>query len=1431
MDVYLSQLYHDHSDLLVPFYCADYERKDWCRLEWRQMRDIIKRRQDESIMPFRFDDAPIAGVLSIDGYVKIDQRTANDVVALILERLAALDFGRSYANPLAGVKAAPVIDTSAVAPSTGSTPGPTASAAPLVSPQLSTLLALLGQSQSASQVCRPKPRFQDLFEIVSDPDEVARALYGADPGTSLAPYEVAYLVQRDGKTETRAILDKALARARGRLVICGHAGTGKTREAAEYARYLCARNWKIGVARSDSDAQLGEISTIPPELRGTNLLLVIDDLHTRVVAREDGQPPYLDRLEACLGSLEKFFGENASVIAVARSEPHFRQLLQLAPGQSLWRSFAVCQLPDFSLESLQQLLGNLASQVHVEFDPQQIRSLIENSDRRPETLFSNVRLAQHDHVPLGERWSPRDGLSWQTIFLRAQAKYPVTDEIYHALRLLGEAGLPRRVAYVAAISQTLAEEDTAKSIEGLVEDGFLRLRQGVLSAYSDQQLAEGLQETEVPPICLEDQWGLVIRTIHESPASPEERSADLVSLAFALIGAKQTARAGEVTGLAVECDPTNARAFFARAGALFLSGRFAGSEHYLTESLTRDPSDSNARFLRGVARNLLGDFAGMITDLDAAIAQGRNDSMVYTLRALAHSNLGNLPKAQEDYTAAIERGQNDAIVFLARGGIRHQLRDYAGAESDFSAALERGIDFETAMRPAAALSRGDVTNSLDLLTQAKAGRTAESDAMLRGLRGTVRLAQGKFPEAEEDLSFALEHGGSRSLSRVSELLRDAQLPGFAHAKEQLASAQGFLAGNGAYYQLRGIARRELNRLSEADEDFSAALAAGLDHEEVYFARGLNRLRWGRPGEAETDFDNAIQRGRNEADVFYLRGVSLLSQQKLLLAEADFDAAIQRGKSDGQTLFFRAAARLDLGKVKEAEADADAALNQGHRDAATYFIRGAARVAQEKHVLGEEDLDTAVANGRCDGATYYLRGIARYHQQKLDLAEADLSLAIDNGKADLQTYSWRAGVRIDRGNFAGAEQDLDAAIAGGRTDSMAFFGRGVARLSQQKFAAAVEDFTHAIQTGKVDAEAFRLRAEASGGRDEYVAADEDYTAAIAAGADNPRIYLRRAMARQAMGDKAAEAEADLSVAIDRGLDQPEVYFERAQLRCRLGRFEEGANDIEASIARGRDDAATHVLLAAARTELKQYADAERGLDAVIARAPQEFLARSLRGRLRLIRADLEAAQADLDVAVEQRPDDGESRYLRGSLRYIRGNLRGALDDYDAAAANGRDDSTVHCNRACAYFRLCLFSEGEGACNQALRCGAEHPDSVGCLGVKSLAQGDFGTAVGKFDEGVAASQGTDWQFWRGLANLLLGKLAEAESAYLQGLANSLPADLALAIEELNYWSERWSDVVGRVGAADTLARIKASLRAALGTATTPDSRALSGAPAAS
>lgn len=88
MDLYLQEIYRDQSDLVVPIFCAEYEKKKWCNVEWRVIRTILMdRSRDDCIMAIRRDSAPIPGFLEVDGYIDAKSLTSRKVADLILERV------------------------------------------------------------------------------------------------------------------------------------------------------------------------------------------------------------------------------------------------------------------------------------------------------------------------------------------------------------------------------------------------------------------------------------------------------------------------------------------------------------------------------------------------------------------------------------------------------------------------------------------------------------------------------------------------------------------------------------------------------------------------------------------------------------------------------------------------------------------------------------------------------------------------------------------------------------------------------------------------------------------------------------------------------------------------------------------------------------------------------------------------------------------------------------------------------------------------------------------------------------------------------------------------------------------------------------------------------------------------------------------------
>jgi len=89
LDTYLQSAYHDESDLVVVFSCSDYDKKEWCGLEWRAVRDIIKQRRGQDVMIIRMDDTKLEGLYSIDGYIDAQKRRPNEIADLIFVRMSS----------------------------------------------------------------------------------------------------------------------------------------------------------------------------------------------------------------------------------------------------------------------------------------------------------------------------------------------------------------------------------------------------------------------------------------------------------------------------------------------------------------------------------------------------------------------------------------------------------------------------------------------------------------------------------------------------------------------------------------------------------------------------------------------------------------------------------------------------------------------------------------------------------------------------------------------------------------------------------------------------------------------------------------------------------------------------------------------------------------------------------------------------------------------------------------------------------------------------------------------------------------------------------------------------------------------------------------------------------------------------------------------
>jgi hypothetical protein len=90
LDLYLQEIYRYQTRLIVVFMCEDYARKEWCGLESRAIRDLLKTRQNDRIMLLTVDGKRIDGIFSIDGHMDISKDSEDEVASAIYSRLMEL---------------------------------------------------------------------------------------------------------------------------------------------------------------------------------------------------------------------------------------------------------------------------------------------------------------------------------------------------------------------------------------------------------------------------------------------------------------------------------------------------------------------------------------------------------------------------------------------------------------------------------------------------------------------------------------------------------------------------------------------------------------------------------------------------------------------------------------------------------------------------------------------------------------------------------------------------------------------------------------------------------------------------------------------------------------------------------------------------------------------------------------------------------------------------------------------------------------------------------------------------------------------------------------------------------------------------------------------------------------------------------------------
>jgi tetratricopeptide (TPR) repeat protein len=1262
-------------------------------------------------------------------------------------------------------------------PGTPEPPAPTAASLVQTPAGLQLLVSLAsGSPVQIVQSARPRPSFDELFEVIAGGDDVPRALFGigSRKTAALSPQDAEYVKEREGVPDVTDALQSALSGAGGRLLVLGRGGIGKTREVAELGRALANKRWTVCLARAGHHTRIGPVSELPAALVDARFLFVIDNVHASMLASAEDPTPYTARLDAFLNDIERLAPGDVSAIAIARDEPRFLQHLGLRPGDTRWGSFGHYRLAEFTLEGLQRILVSLARRAGVAVAAEDVPKLVENSDRKPETLFINVDVAAAARTALtSSSWLPTEGDSWRQKSAAASARFPLARHVFAALRMVTLAGISPRVEYVQAISRALSGEDGTRAIDGLVDEGLLRLRQNMLTAFSPEQL-EGEAASERP---LAQTLEIIAPVVIEQASARREWLDDLSYLAGAFGRADNSKEVDRVATLAIDAGLDTSRVYQLRGAARFLTGRLEGAVSDLSTAIARDERDPQNYVLRGNVRNLLGEFEGVIADMTKALELGRDEVAVRGTLGLAHARLQQWDAALASLTVAVQKGANAALaVFI--GTIRQQTGDLLGAEADFSAVLEQGgLSMGPALDVLTAIGEGNASRAFDEFEAKLAAAGGVDNALVYGMRGFVRLMARKFAEADLDLTAALEGGFGASFLRMTKALEQTNLPGLRQPARELRGVIDIYSRDAVIYQARAAVRLELGRPDDALKDAQESLARGFTPKLAHWLQANIYNRMGRFAEAAAAATLAIDLGQTDAESYALRGFLRLNTNDLVGAEADLERAIELGRNDGWPFYWRALARQRQNNLKDAEADLGEAIQRGGVLALASFLRAGMRVDGGDAAGAEADAEAGIGASPADPTGFALRGAARINLGKSAEAEADLTRAMELKRKDFIVYRWRAVARMNLGKLAGSDADFSEALRLGDDDPQTLVSRAQVR----------------VDLGRLED------------------AEKDLDTALAGGSTSPWIYRHRGRIRESLGRFDA-AEQDLTAAIDGGIDDASVYIDRADCLRRQSKFAPALADYDAAIAKGRDDARLHFMRGLCRRELGAFREAERDLDDAIDRGPAQVVVLAERAFIRLQRGRFAPAESDANAGLQRAAEQDELRGLlftvRGHSHYGRGDLKSALADFDAVLAATPDDSGIRVVRVACLLALGRTAEAEAE----LPIVEANPVSGAAevvAGLLALMREDFVGALARFEQAREATGGKDWHSWSGLANLLLGRESAAESDYRRYREESPPGDCGIAVVDLDVWSRHFAAHLQSRAIQTTIANIRTQL----------------------
>ena len=1144
---------------------------------------------------------------------------------------------------------------------------------PVIQSQQHTQLPMPLPSGESIQV---RPRLADVFEIITDPDDIKPALYQSDQHSGLQQYDLSYVNSRQGMPDTQAALDTAIRKGRGRILLRGQKGIGKTREVSELATDLCKKLWKVLIAKKGKDLQLGPIQDIPPELFDSKILIVIDNIHSRIFSTAD-QPvvPYIERLKHFLTDLERRLPEGFFFITTTRDEVAFATPMDLAPDNKEWNGLHVVSLPNLTDDGLKQILRQLSIREQVNIPEADIDKMIANSDRKPETIFINVVFARHSGRGLSEQWRPTEGESWEQKFLTAELTYPHLPIVFGYLKLFSFYGVPARISYLQNLFQSAGGQMEQTKFDALVADGLLRIRHGALTAFSDEQLNE-LAGNEFNAADHEKNISAITQSIVGAGADSKD---DLLTFSQTLIKLDRLSEAETIVNQVIEQDNGIARAYEIRGFIRYARMTFETAIEDLNRSVAIDDRNSTTFFLLGVIRLFQARYKEAIEAFESASSKGNNSGDAHIQIGTAYYQMKEWAQAKIYFTKGIELGKDDASIFYTRAMASMQLQEIDDAEADFSICLEKGFDLEGTANQLRAMSEGNLLNLPNSPTE---NGISKGRAFVFAMRGNIRFMQKNYTGAESDLTQAIEGKADERIKMFMNSMQGSSIPLLQGVNEQFSTAPELSFFRESLLLGRGQARMQLGKYQDALDDLSEVLKSDFNKAATYYLRAWCYYHNKEYDLAEQDVALAIAQGLNTGEVHFLLGLCRYSLQKYPSSSQSFDLAVELDPENGDYWGWRGMAYSLSSRAEEAENYLTKAISI--KEDVTFILqRGAVRFDAQNFGDAVKDFSRAIELGFIRPKSFTFRGLCRLSLGDIDGANDDVIRAFEMGANDVHAYSLRAEINLQKKLYAEAETDLSQCIELGREDPWVYYHRGTSRRIQEKFDLAEEDFSAVLRLDASRADAYFDRGVCRSELLKWILGEEDLRMAIQLGIQSVDVHMLLGDAlKNQMRFSAAEKEYSAAIELDQNY---ELYGVRGSLRLLAGNFSGAEEDLDVVLAKGPANERAFYSRGLIRYAQLKDDEALEDLNEALKLSPENKDFLGLRVLVYCRMDELDKAGNDVNFLLGLEKESANSLGSQGAVHFAKGEHDEALEQFRKAS---KEDNTWR-----IWEGLTLFMSGQ------------------------------------------------------------------------------------------------------------------------------------------